>query len=95
MFEKVSQAAERVATNVSRRAFLGKPGQEALMLAGTLGAILALPSESLAGGKGGHKCCFYFACPHIGCIRVQKNESCPVGYCGGGTVVACDDPRCG
>jgi len=55
MFEKVSTAAEQVATNLSRRNFLGKLGQGALTLAGVVGGMLALPSDAHAGG--GFCCC--------------------------------------
>jgi hypothetical protein len=51
MFDRVSQAAERLVTNVSRRAFLGRLGQGALVVAGVLGGVLALPKEARAGNK--------------------------------------------
>src|SRR5712692_10541234 len=49
MFDKVSQAAEKLATNVSRRAFLGRLGQGALGLAAVIAGVVALPSQAQAG----------------------------------------------
>ena len=49
MFGKLSQAAEQLATNVSRRQFLGRLGGGALALATALGGLLALPA--VAHGK--------------------------------------------
>jgi hypothetical protein len=48
MFDKVSQAAETVAINVSRRAFLGRLGQGALVTAGVLGGIHLLAGKAQA-----------------------------------------------
>jgi len=52
MFDKVSQAAEKLAINVSRRAFLGRLGQGALATAGVVGAILAFGGKAQAGYSG-------------------------------------------
>jgi hypothetical protein len=49
MFDKVSQAAEQVATNVSRREFLGGVGRGAAVLAAMLGGLLATPGLAAAG----------------------------------------------
>jgi hypothetical protein len=49
MFEKVNQAAEKLATNVSRREFVGGLGKGALVLAGAMGAMLAFPRLVEAG----------------------------------------------
>jgi hypothetical protein len=61
MFDKVSQVAEKLATNVSRRAFLGRLGQGALVLAGAMGAMLAFPGLGQAKGclNGPCPCCCY------------------------------------
>jgi hypothetical protein len=70
MFDKVSQVAEKLATNVSRRAFLGRLGQGALVLAGAMGAMLAFrgfglelgffyPGGGGGGGGGSYSCCCY------------------------------------
>jgi hypothetical protein len=64
MFDKVSQVAEKLATNVSRRAFLNRVGQGALVVAGVLGATLAFPGQGQAG-KTGNKICTYWR-PTIG-----------------------------
>jgi len=48
MFDKLSQAAEQLATNVSRRQFLGRFGAGALALATALGGLLALTGEAQA-----------------------------------------------
>jgi hypothetical protein len=49
MFDKVGQIAERMATNVSRRAFMGRLGKGALAVAGAMGAMLAFPGLVQAG----------------------------------------------
>jgi hypothetical protein len=51
MFDRVGDLAERVATNVSRRAFLGRPGQGALGLAPDCAGILTAPPQARAGNK--------------------------------------------
>jgi hypothetical protein len=50
VFEKISRAAEKLATNVSesRRGFLGRLGKAALGVAGVLGGLLLLPKEAQA-----------------------------------------------
>jgi hypothetical protein len=50
MFEKISNAAERLAINVSesRRGFLVRMGQAALGVTGVVTGLLALPSEAQA-----------------------------------------------
>jgi hypothetical protein len=79
MLEKLSQAAERAAMNVSRRKFLGKLGQGALALAGVVGGMLALPGDAQAGGA---LCCCYGrcfkrrgGCPSP-CYRVHDCQNC-------------------
>jgi hypothetical protein len=54
MFEKISNAAERLATNVSesRRGFLVRVGQAALGVAGVVTGLLAMPTEAQAGRSG-------------------------------------------
>jgi hypothetical protein len=59
MFDKVSQAAEKLATNVSRRAFLGRLGQSALAVAGVVGGMLAFGGTARAGNlcpRGSYYC---------------------------------------
>jgi len=61
MFDRVSQAAEKLATNVSRREVMGQLGRGALVLAGVLAGICASPriaqpekkSRSCCWGGGG------------------------------------------
>jgi hypothetical protein len=54
MFEKISNAAERLASNVSesRRGFLVRVGQAAVGVVGVLGGLLALPTEAQAKTYG-------------------------------------------
>ena len=49
MFDRVNEAAEKLATNVSRREFMGGLGKGALALAGAMGVILAFPRLVQAG----------------------------------------------
>ena len=51
MFEKVSQAAERVATRASRRQFLGRLGRGAMAAAAAAAGLLALPTVSRGAKK--------------------------------------------
>jgi hypothetical protein len=51
MFDRVGSLAEKVATNVSRRAFLGGLGQGALAVAGGMAALLAFPQVVQAAQK--------------------------------------------
>jgi hypothetical protein len=50
MFEKIGRLAETAATNVSqsRRGFLGQFGRAALVAAGAVGVVLALPGRGAA-----------------------------------------------
>lgn len=75
MFDKVSQVAEKLVTNVSRRAFLGRLGQGALVLAGATGAMLAFPGVGQAKGCSG-PCCqvCYYGCPD-GTTVTKKAEN--------------------
>jgi hypothetical protein len=56
MFEKIGNAAERLAANVSesRRGFLGRIGQAAVGVAGVVGGLLVLPSQVQAGNLDGY-----------------------------------------
>jgi hypothetical protein len=88
MFERVGSIAERVATDVSRREFLGRLGRGALGLAAVIGGMLAFPSQAPAGAsKGGAICCLYVL-GRGGPVRCKK------GGCSPGTIgsqVACAD----
>jgi hypothetical protein len=76
MFDKVSQAAEKLATNVSRRAFFGRVGRGALVVAGVLGATLALPGQGQAKGTT-NKLCFYSGGYNCRNYCVRCDEGCP------------------
>lgn len=51
MLEKVTETAERAATNVSRRQFLGRFGRAATGVAAALGGFLAFPGLASGGRK--------------------------------------------
>jgi hypothetical protein len=75
MFDKLSQFAEQAATNVSRRQFLGRFAGSAMLLAGAVGALLALPSAAEAG-VGPPCCCAIRACYR----RDDRQRPCIDGY---------------
>jgi hypothetical protein len=81
MFERVGNLAERVATNVSRRAFLGRLGQGALGLVAAIGGVLAFPADVQAGNN---HCCLYASINGPFCFGRPVN-----GVCSGGKPVAC------
>jgi hypothetical protein len=91
MFDKVSQVAEKLATNVSRRAFLGRLGQGALVVAGAMGAMVAFPGLGQAKGCSGPcPCCCYY-CPGgvVLTTKIGSGKNCApthVGCPGGGCV---------
>jgi hypothetical protein len=67
MLEKLTHAAERLATGVaeSRRGFFARLGKLALGAAGAVVGLLALPKEARAGHK--HFCCYYaYSCDRRG-----------------------------
>lgn len=74
MLEKIGQTAEQMAVNASRRQFLGRAGQAAMVLAGALGGLLALPSAAEAARRG--NCC----CASRDCYYRYRNVPCAVGY---------------
>jgi hypothetical protein len=98
VFEKTSRLAENLAIHVSRRAFLGRLGQGALVLASAMGAALAFPEVGQAKGNAGPignvvPCCSYAcsngttyttAVPKGGCKPTYNR--CPLvsTVCGGG-----------
>jgi hypothetical protein len=69
MFKKLNRAAERVATNLSRRKFLDYCGRGALALAG----LLALPDEAAAAPL----VCGPFSTP--GCRGKRAGAPCNIG----------------
>ena len=52
MFDKLSQIAERTATNVSRRQFLGRLGSGAMAAAAAVAGLLALSDVAKAAPSG-------------------------------------------
>jgi hypothetical protein len=77
MFEKMSEAAERLATGASRREFLGQLGKGALALTGVLAGVLAFSSRAQAASKS--YCCVYSSGGVSGGVtcRVCSAVPCP------------------
>ena len=73
MFDRVSEAAERLATTVSRRAFLGGLGKASLAVAGALG----FAGAAQAGGS--KLCCLYQGVFHNGWKTsfLNSGDPCP------------------
>ena len=87
MIDKVTNLAERLATNVSlsRRGFLGRLGQGALAVAGVLGGLLVFPKDAL-GVPGSYVCCIWHCNGFHGGYHVH--QCLPAGsncYSGGTT----------
>jgi hypothetical protein len=93
MFDQIGRVAERVATSVSRRGFLGSMGRGATAAALGVAAVLASATTALGNGHG--TCCYYSGCPtcqrtEVTCggvnycdiIIVQPGSSCPATYFG-------------
>lgn len=80
MLDKVSQLAEQMATNASRRAFLGRFGRGAMTAAAALGGILALPGRGEAARKPPAICDGY---SFSTCINQPVGSSCSGGREGG------------
>jgi hypothetical protein len=77
MFERIGRLAEAAASNVgvSRRGFLGRLGQGALVAVGVLGGVLVSPKSALAGGV---LCCTYHCVGfHSGNLRRCYTNGCP------------------
>ena len=73
MFEKLVEVAEQSATRASRRQFLGRVGNGALVAAGALGGFLAFGSDAHAAKRN---------------RRCTSDANCPRGYiCEGGRCV--------
>lgn len=90
MFEKIGNAAEKLATNVSesRRGFLARLGQVALGVTGVVGGLPAPPAEAQALGQltqacevrvaGGFFLTGRCVCANP-CRWVWNTGQCPVG----------------
>jgi hypothetical protein len=80
MFDTIGQAAERLVTSVSRRAFLGRLGQAALAAAGAAAGVFADPGKARAGDGscppgyvkrdcwGVRRCCSKYRSGCISCL---------------------------
>jgi hypothetical protein len=78
MFDRVSEAAEKLAVHVSRRELFGWAGKSALALAG----VLAFGGAARAGGECEYPCTRQNSCGGSGvCCKAgcHCNKSC--GYC--------------
>jgi hypothetical protein len=89
MFDKVSEAAEKLATTASRREFMGWLGRSAAAVAAVLGGLCA---ASLAHGRpprGGVTCCYTYGgvsgCtpPQLGCKIVKADCTGCLWKCNG------------
>jgi hypothetical protein len=76
MFDRVSKAAEKLANNVSRRAFMGGLGKGALALAGAMGAMLAFPALVRAGGSCVCLNGFLFCCQYADGTTTGGSAAC-------------------
>jgi hypothetical protein len=84
MFDRVSQAAEKLATGVSRRGFLGSVGRWAGATAAALAGVLTTAGAARAGG--GAICCQYQFFPVGRCVAcLPAGSTCPAvgstGFC--------------
>ena len=81
MFEKIGQAAEKVATGVSRRRFFGRVAKWATGAAVGIAGLMTA-GEAVAAPRG-KKCCSYFGINEFGypvlCSRkcINANNPCP------------------
>lgn len=81
MFDRVSEAAEKLATNISRRAFMGRLGKGSLTLAAVLGGMFSFHAQAQAGKKS-QLCCLS---PNGSCWKIIN----PLLGCGSGRLVVC------
>ena len=82
MFEKARDHAERLATQLPRRAFFGKVAQAALPVAVAIGGLLA-PQDAAAIGRGGNpNCCLNPETFETVCKK-KSSERCPDGTIAG------------
>ena len=78
MFEQTSRLAEKLATSVSRRGFLGALGRWAVAAALGVGGVLTSTGTAWAGSRG-FKCCVYGAQEGICCVMcIPKGSTCPL-----------------
>jgi hypothetical protein len=85
MFDKIGQAAEKIALGVSRRAFLSRLGKSALAAAGALGfaasASASPPAYTCCAcyypGAGWYHVCIAGRGCFPGCRKVARQRCCP------------------
>jgi hypothetical protein len=80
MFEKTSRLAEKLATSVSRRDFLGSLGRWAGATALAVAGVIMTPAIASSAGQ---VCCY---CPALigapaSCRKVNKSNDCTGYYC--------------
>ncbi len=87
MFDKLSQAAERMAVILSRRAFLGGLGRGAALFAGAVGGVLLTATKARAGNT---MCCFtdFYSNPCY--VYKAVKGTCPCG----GVLSPCNSMSC-
>ncbi len=98
MLEKIGDAAERLATNVSesRRGFLRRVGQVALGVAGAMGGLVLASGK--ASAASGSEVCVYQCPDGTTCRKFVARFHCerclPTVSCGGQTCrfLKCVDP---
>jgi hypothetical protein len=76
MFDRISEAAEKLATDVFRRGFFGSVGRWAGAAALGMAGLLVSGKEAQANGKYGYSCNVY---------KSSSGQVC--GRCGGGWYV--------
>jgi hypothetical protein len=87
MFERTTRFAERAATSVSRRQFLGRVGRGAMTLAAAAGGLLALAGTAQAALK------VCGAGSAIYCQGLPAGAGCQIGTIAG-TCVGAPDCTC-
>jgi hypothetical protein len=81
MFDKISNAAEKLATNVSRRHFLGLLGRWAGASALAMAGVMTTTGSARADqGKTCCKCCTLGASFITGCVKI--GNPCPTCFSG-------------
>ena len=95
MFDKISDAAEKVAANVSRRHFLDSLGRWAGATALAMAGVLTTTAGAGAG-SGNKTCCFYssLAGGCSGAVCLPLGTPCPPGIGGAVTMQGCGGCRC-
>jgi len=85
MFDRVSEAAEKLVKNVSRREFMGRLGRSATVIAGVIGGLCAAPRVAQGNPPiTGAPCCW--GGDHVitgGCAAPMKHCSLVSADCTG------------